>query len=534
MALFGILILAAVGLAFSQERDRASDLVLARSVGLPSDQSTSPARQLVEPGSTADTTEPVALARIDNDGGLPSAEIAPAITELAEQRPGATAETITSQSPIVNTESDPFADGSSDVGLGLNDEQATTSTTAERSGVAQSSNRDSRAPGTTTTQADSTTTTNRPASGQSSSTSTSTAQPSTTSTSAPASISAGGWVSRNSTGHRNSNLLAFPSANDGNFGVTIDQDFLDAHQGAPWLSTEGGRPVISRIDASGRCLNIRVTLTLRDSYVNCPTRTQNDSWGYVGEVDDAPAVNLRASDVVVQFNTITCSGSDEDICSRSVRISGEDAVVEFNDLSLARGAVQAFTGTTFRYNYVHDLAFGFDPTRANNPDDNITHNNVVNSLGYRDVLIQGNYIVARYGRVSSAPSTYRNPYTYHGTYENGIVEVGDPINGFTFTNYLVKADGDGLRIIENFVEGAGRPFRCNSSSRHSSSTCAADISRNAFAQDYFDAFGATLFDDKDGNGTIAGSCNSQISSNGTQLIASNAFGNSGTHRTSGC
>ena len=337
------------------------------------------------------------------------------------------------------------------------------------------------------------------------------------------------------TGHRVSSLHDFPPANDGPHGVTINAAFLRDHANAPWLTWENNSAVITGINADGLCLNITIPLTLRDSYVNCPTRTQNDSWGYAGQQDVAPAVNIHgANNVTIEHNTITCSGSDANICGRNIRIGGRNATIQYNDLSLARGAVEVFHDTIFRNNYVHSLAYGFDPSRANNPTDNITHNNVVNNFGYQNVLVQGNYIEAFYGRVSTQPNTYLYPW-FRRVYDAGVVEVGDPMNGFAFINYLVNGNGNNYRIIENYIEGSGRPFRCNQSSRHSNPSCAADISRNVFANHYFDEFGITpLFDDKDGNGTINGSCNAQLQGERVSLLSAEAFGNANVHDQSGC
>ena len=532
-------IIFAVGLTVGQNPGRAVDLVLTPSVGIangPSvDDVSTPGRQLIEPapesGNDVFLADAAVSARIDNrDDRTAAAELAPAISEAAEQRTGASeAAAAVEESSTV----EPTRDSS------------TTSTAAaqnESSGNNADSNNNSR-PAANTNSAASADRNNSAPPGQSSS-ATTTSRPAapavtepqrTETTPTTPAFSAGGWVNPNSTGHRTSNLHQFPGPNDGTHGVTIDQAFLNEHRGAAWLSNEGGRPVISRIDASGRCLNIRVTLTLRDSYVNCPTRVQNDSWGFAGIVDDAPAVNiLDATDVVLEYNTVTCSGTDANICGRNVRIGGRDAIVQYNDLSFARGAVSLFHGTEFRFNYVHDLSFGFDPTRANNPNDNVTHNNVVNNLGYQNTLVEGNYIVARYGRVSAQPTRYTAPH-YHGVYTGGVVEVGDPINGFTFTNYLQRGNGDGMHIVNNYVEASGRPFRCNSSSQHSSPSCADDISGNVFAEDYFNAFQPTaLFQDKDGAGSISGSCNARRTSSGTQVLPSTSFGVSNTHQTSSC
>lgn len=310
------------------------------------------------------------------------------------------------------------------------------------------------------------------------------------------------------------NLVPFVPANDGPSGVTITEDFLRQNAGAAWLSEENGVPVISNIDADNLCLNILTRVILRDSYVNCPTKTQNDTWDWVGQVDDAPAVQVlgdAAAGSIVEYNTVTCSGFDGEICARAVRAAAPDMVVRFNDLSGARGAVQMFHGTTFAYNYAHSFSFGFDPRRANNPDDRITHNNAVNDQGYNNTLVAGNYIDATYARVSQQPNEYLNPH-FRNLYENGVVEVGDPLNGFAFAHYLNNGNGTGSVWTRNYVYNSGRPFRCNSSSNFNDSVCSEDISFNVFdnlrKSDFFDI---DSFEDADGRGALAGRCNFQLS-----------------------
>lgn len=302
-------------------------------------------------------------------------------------------------------------------------------------------------------------------------------------------------------------LVSFVEANDGEVGVTIDAEFLEIHASAEWLSNEDGRMIISGIDARGLCLNITVPLTLRDSHVACPSREQSDAWGYAGTVNDAPAVNILAPDVMIERNTIECTGSDRFICSRSVRINAERATVWFNDLSGARGAVQLYTDAFFGYNHVHGLAFGFDPSRVETPADNVTHNNVTNNQGYRGTVVRGNYIEATYGRTSTRPEDFRNPY-FREAYEDGIVEDGDPINGFVFANYLHNGDGLGTVIERNYVDGAGRGFRCNASDKHDSAICAESLQFNVFANDQLSLFaGEPRFEDKDGSGVLTAACN---------------------------
>ena len=507
---------ALLGLAFTSGSEGAFQRVLGRTVGLPSEDVVSVDRQLGTPAEDEDI--PVALAATgqvtasEASGAATAARadvVAQAVTDVAAAEP-----TPSSAAPAAE------------------DSQVAAARTAPAATPAAPTTTTTAAPRTPTTAAPTTTTAPRSAP-------TTTAAPRTTTTTttttaapaAPPAAPPGGWVSPAATGHRRSNLHQFPAANDGPHGVTIDQSFLDAHSSAAWLTYENGRPVISGANATGRCLNILVTLTLRDSVVDCPTRVQNDSWGFAGITDDAPAVNvLGAQNVLIEYNTIRCTGFDGDLCSSSVRLGGRDATVQYNDLSFARSAVSMFHGAVFRFNYAHDFAFGFDPKRAGNPSDNITHNNAVNNLGYSNTLVQGNYIVARYGRVSAQPGTYLNPH-YHTIYSGGVVDVGDPINGFTFTNYLIQGNGSGMRIVENYVVAAGRPFRCNASSSHSGPSCAADISGNVFVDDYFDGFGATLFHDKDGNGSIAGSCNLRGAGGSYSVLPSSSFGSAGTHGT---
>jgi hypothetical protein len=116
-----------------------------------------------------------------------------------------------------------------------------------------------------------------------------------------------------------------------------------------------------------------------------------------------------------------------------------------------------------------------------------------------------------------------------------VVEVGDPINGFVFANYLVNGNGSNFRVIDNYVVGAGRPFQCNGSSRHAGASCGANVSGNAFAADRFADFTpAALFYDSEGAGSISGSCNVRAVSGGFQVLPADAFGSAGTHGTSGC
>ena len=522
-ALVGVVALSVLGLAFASDGGSVLSATSARVLGSPQPEPTQTERQLVEPSAVDDTDqqEPSdAIARIAE----PAAAIEPPdtgdvtrISQDSQEEPetASTVATPTTARRTTLTSDDPVS--------------ATTSTVTGTSSAATASPTSTRQ----TTSTTSPTTTSAPQT---------TAAPPTTSapqtTAAPpttvrtVAAPSGDWVAPSATGHRTS-LHNFPGANDGPHWVTIDRDFLEEHAGAAWLSSEGGTPVISGANADGVCLNITVTLTLRDSYVDCPTRTQNDSWGHAGQVDDAPAVNIRAANVVVEYNTITCSGRDADICSRNVRVGGANALIQYNDLSFARGAVSVFTGTVFRYNFAHDFSFGLDPSRADNPNDNVTHNNAVNNLGY-SARVEGNYIVATYGRVSSQPSNNRNPH-FGSVYEGGIVEVGDPINGFAFTNYLVNDSGHGYQVTDNYFVGVGRAFLCNNSDRHTSASCADDISNNVFANDRFEDFGGTHFRDAKGLGSISGSCNAIGSpSSGFELLASSVFGSGNTHRTNSC
>ncbi len=398
------------------------------------------------------------------------------------------------------------ADGSADVAVA----PAETTTTA--------------APTTTTTTAPTTTTTT------STTTTTTTVPPRPTRVivgdeTVPITFSPYGWVIPEPSlgglplGADPSRLLPFVEPNDGPFGVLIDNAFLDEHEGAEWLGEEDGIPVIDRIDASDRCLNIMTTVILRRSFVSCPTRVQSDLWGYAGQIDDAPAVSVLGDDAdgsIIEHNTITCSGFDADICSRTVRIGARNVIVQFNDLSHARGGVQLFDDATVVFNHLHDFSFGFDPSRADSVDDRVTHNNAVGNLGYPNTIVAGNFIDATYGRVSESPTEFVSPY-FFDAYEGGVVELGDPINGFAFSNYLINDNGDGVRYERNYVESTGRPFRCNDSRRHDDSVCSAGISFNVFADLRIDDFGAEPpFRDFDGNGTLLGGCNFELA--GEELV----------------
>jgi len=236
---------------------------------------------------------------------------------------------------------------------------------------------------------------------------------------------------------------------------------------------------------------------------------QGDSWGYVGQIDDAPAVNVLADDVLIEFNTITCSGFDDDICSRGVRLGGDDAVVRFNDISFARGGVAMFRGAEVSYNYLHDFAFGADARQrnaSNNPG--VTHNNVFTNQGYEDVLIEGNYVVASYGRVSATPGEVVNQQYSRVYGDDGVVEVGDPINGFGVTNSLNQGSGAGLVVLNNYFESVGRPFYCNTDGLDDAQ-CADELGFNIFAGAAFDAFDSEVpFEIDGGFASLSGRCNS--------------------------
>ena len=528
-----VLILGLAGVAFTATGDARSHLATARRLASPSLEIATalPPRQLVD----------------SNGSPAGAVEVQQAIAErlspppLSEQPASESEVFVPGQSEQTQVNRDTEGEESPVADLADESSNEVVATTTPGNGTAPDESPAPQSATTTTTRAprSATTTTRAPRSTTPATTPTPPQTTSTTSTTAPpitvrpaVAQPSGDWVSPGATGHRNS-LHSFPAANDGPHGVTINQAFLDQHQNAPWLSYENGRPIISRANADGLCLNITVTLTLRDSRVNCPTRTQNDSWGYAGRIDDAPAVNILAGNVVVEYNTITCSGRDGNICGRNVRVGAKDALIQYNDLSFARGAVEVFTGTVFRFNYAHDFSFGFDPSRASNPSDNITHNNPINNLGY-SAQVHGNYIVARYGRVSAQPNTYRNPH-FHNVYSGGVVEVGDPLNGFAFVNYLVNGPGNGYRVTDNYFVDVGRAFLCNNSDRHANSSCADDISRNVFADHHFDDFQGVFFRDEKGRGSINGSCNVEGSNSSSfNVLPSSAFGTGKNHNTNNC
>lgn len=337
-------------------------------------------------------------------------------------------------------------------------------------------------------------------------------------------------------GHRVNNLTEISGlANDGPHGLTIDQNFINQNQSAPWLTTEAGQPVISGISSNGVCLNITTTITLRDSSISCPTRTQSDRWGYVGRADHAPAINVLAPNVTIEHNTVTCTGLDNNICSRTIW-GGNNSLIQFNNLSGAAGIVELTTNTRVQYNYMHGLAFGADRRQQNfSNNGGITHNNVINSLGYPGGTVIGNYIEATYQRVSANPQQVRTTQYLH-FFDNGIIEVGDPLNGFIFAHYPTQGSGEGYVARNNYIESASRAMLCQPS--NTSSGCGADISYNAFAQHYFNDFGQQpMFRSTRPNGTFNGECNYTLNNANDlnpQLLPNNIFDNNGTHNTTNC
>ena len=373
------------------------------------------------------------------------------------------------------------------------------------------------------------------------------------------------WVDPAATGPRITTFdQTFPGPNDGPHGVTVDDAFITANAGASWLSFEGGVPVISGCEILERALNCDTRVIIRDCRISSPTRDQ-PTWGNLGDTDDAPVVLLDADESIIEYCEIWGSGDDgartvngatipadgTGIASRGVRFEGSDCIARFNDISFVRGAVQGFTNCLFEKNYCHDFTYGLDPNRAGgsggaNPDET-THNNAANNSGYIGFRVIENYIDARYGRVSThAPSdspTPLNPFAwgfYHGP-TGREVQVGDGINGFTFTNYLntVGRDGDGYEAVGNYTIGSFRPFRCNGSSNQTTPTAAANISENVF--DLHNLASAennniTFFDDQDDstNITFNGSCNVRIDNGVATVMPSTVFGPLHTHGTTGC
>ncbi len=300
-----------------------------------------------------------------------------------------------------------------------------------------------------------------------------------------------------------------PYAGVDSSAVTIDDAFLDANEGESWLTNQNGRWTISGVAFDGSCLNILVSVTLENSYVNCPTRTHDEEeWGR--GFDDAPAVNVVADGVTLRRNTITCSGFDNDICSRNLSLRGADAVVEFNDLSFARGAIQIGENSDIRFNFIHSLAFGADD-RQNEENNNpgVTHNNALNNYGASGACVVGNYVIASYGRVSASPEDHRNQY-YTDIYPDGIVGIGDPLNGYTIVNYLIDGSGADFVIESNYLEKSGRAFQCQTRGRRDAS-CAAVVNTNAFGANQFERFGdGGAFAVSGGPAILEGRCNFTI------------------------
>ncbi len=250
-------------------------------------------------------------------------------------------------------------------------------------------------------------------------------------------------------------------------------------------------------------------MTLRNSYVNCPTRSQ-PSWGWIAT--DAPAVFVNAPDVEIAYNTITCSGYDNEICSRNVYLGGARAHVHHNDLSFARGAVQMGTDSLVEYNYMHSFSFGGDARQQDSGNNaQVTHNNAVNNYGVSGSRLIGNYIQASYGRVSADPQRFK-VQQWLGIFENGVVDVGDPLNGFAVINYLINGDGAQTVIRNNYFADVGRTYFCDTSGR-SQGTCAADMSLNGFGANRFALYTLDYaYPWVIGGGSLAGGCNFLVDS----------------------
>ncbi len=323
--------------------------------------------------------------------------------------------------------------------------------------------------------------------------------------------------------------------NDGASGLTIDDNFLNQHSSAEWITQEADRTVIHSVSAVGVCLNITTTVTLRDSLVSCPTRSQSDRWGYVGRDNHAPAVNILAPDVIIEHSTVTCTGTDDEICSRTVW-AGTGSVIRFNDLSGAAGIVELGQDSLVEYNHMHGLAFGADRRQTNaNNNGGITHNNVINSLGHTGASVIGNYIEATYGRVSADPDNHRTTQ-YLNIFDGGIIEVGDPLNGFVFAHYPILGSGEGYVARHNYIESAARAMSCQPSD--SATGCAADMSFNAFAKDRFGDFRQQpMFRSTRDNGTFGGRCNFTLDDSldpTPEVLPGDIFDNGGSHGTADC
>ncbi len=337
-------------------------------------------------------------------------------------------------------------------------------------------------------------------------------------------------------GHRVSNLTDISGLrNDGPHGLTIDANFITQNRQKPWITSEGGRTVIKGVSTKGVCLNITTTITLRDSSISCPTRTQSDRWGYVGRDNHAPGINILAPDVTIEYTTVVCTGYDNEICSRTIW-GGKNSLIQFNDLSGAAGIVELTSNTRVEYNYMHGLAFGADRRQTNaNNNGGITHNNVINSLGYPGGTVVGNYIEATYGRVSANPQWHRTTqYLY--IFDDGIIEVGDPLNGFVFAHYPILGSGEGYVARHNYIESAGRAMLCQPS--NTATGCASDMSYNAFAKDKFGDFRQQpMFRSTKQHGSFSGECNFKLSGPSDlspKILGKNIFDNGGTHGTDDC
>lgn len=368
------------------------------------------------------------------------------------------------------------------------------------------------------------------------------------------------WVQPSQTGPRigeGSMVDLAPFATD-DLGITINSAFIAAHQGEPWLTEEGGIALITGVKSLNRGLNFTVPIILRDSIVKSGSRDQ-PTWTNT-DVDDAACIVLDEPNSIVEYCLIEGIGDDgsaningtaigangQGIVSRGVRFEGDGCVVRYCDISGVRGAFQGFTDCVAEYNYCHSFTYGLDPNRvgrtapSGNPDE-VTHSNAFNNQGYRNWVVRYNYTVARYTTVSTHPPggspESLSPYSWNGMYPNRVVSVGDPIDGFTFTNYLSGAgrDGQGWLVHDNYTEGTFRPARVNTSSAHASPLAGSDVSRNVFA-DHALSFssGIVRFDDKDRAATWSGSCNQEVDSDGVVTFMPATAFSSNNHGTTDC
>ena len=348
------------------------------------------------------------------------------------------------------------------------------------------------------------------------------------------------WVQPEDTGHRipDAQLHTFPTANDGPAGITIDQAFINANAGAPWLSTQGGLPVISgaRIFYG---LNVEIPAIIRDNWITVNTRFQTPSWGFFS--NDAPVVNINfaADGSLVEYNTLEGTGVDDTIVASGVRSAGEDTIVQYNDISGTRGGCHGFRRNTCRYNYFHDYAFGWQSNRQGGTQlglpDEVTHNNGINNTGYDSWHVYGNYFDLRYGIVSQLqPGDPRYPFrltpifrntVYNTTGTPGEVAIGDPIDGFTFAQFLINEGGADYQVYDNYVAHAGRALRVQGTP----GVGPTDFSRNVFVSDRFDDFQGVDDAFQDTIGPTSGSCNQRE----LTILPNNIF-EGGVHGTSGC